>query len=161
MSLFKQLQRLYRPDRFLLEDFHTEIVARVLCNSHRLTLDWLIGIGATALSKIDNMVIQTQEEFAALPGHFTASRPDITIRLTAAGQREMIFVESKVPSVQGEDQLQRYAEHLENITKNEAADRTALVSLPATTKLRSRRNVRTGNFNRRLSKPAGFSFTAI
>ena len=30
MSLFSQLRQLYRPDRFQLEDFHTEIVAQVL-----------------------------------------------------------------------------------------------------------------------------------
>jgi hypothetical protein len=51
MSLFRQLQRLYRPDRFQLEDFHTEIVAQVLRNSPALTLAWLRGIEVTSFGK--------------------------------------------------------------------------------------------------------------
>src|SRR4051794_19951098 len=112
MSLFRELQRLYRPDRFQLEDFHTEIVAQVLRNSSTLTLEWLGGIGVTGLKNADHIQIATQEEFARLEGHSTASRPDITIRLVARGKTELIFIESKLPSTQGYDQLQRYAEHL-------------------------------------------------
>ena len=51
MSLFKQLERLYRPDRFQREDFHTEIVAQVLRNSDELTLAWLRSLDVTKLVK--------------------------------------------------------------------------------------------------------------
>ena len=35
MSLFDQLRRLCRKDKFRLEDFHTEIVAQVLTNAEK------------------------------------------------------------------------------------------------------------------------------
>ena len=99
MSLFRQLQRLYRPDRFQLEDFHTEIVAQVLRNSPALTLAWLRGIGVTSLEKA-HVHVGTQEEFEKLAGHSTDSRPDIAIRLVAGEKTELILIESKVPSKQ-------------------------------------------------------------
>ena len=127
MSLFSQLQRLYRPDRFLLEDFHTEIVAQTLRNSSALTLAWLNGIGATNLPAAAHIEISTQQTFEALPGHATASRPDIAIRLAAGGKKELILVESKLPSTQGFDQLQRYAEHLQAAEQSGAFTKTCLV----------------------------------
>lgn len=111
MSLFSALRRLYRTDRFLIEDPHTEIVAQVLRNSNGLTLAWLRQLGVTRFEKA-TIHIDTQESFEKLVGHSSASRPDITIRLSADGGTELVFVESKVPSIQGEDQLQRYADHL-------------------------------------------------
>ena len=127
MSLFNQLRRLYRPDRFQLEDFHTEIVAQVLRNSKELTLKWLFGIELTTLLDADHIYIQTQDEFAALEGHSSASRPDITIRIVADGKTELIFIESKITSVQGDDQLQRYMEHLEVEAKRTEATKSSLV----------------------------------
>ena len=127
MSLFSQLQRLYREDRFLLEDFHTEIVAQVLRNSSALTLKWLRDVGATVLETADSIEIRTQEEFSALPGHSTASRPDITIRISSAGKNELVFVESKLPSTQGDDQLLRYAEQAVVISANEGVQKAFIV----------------------------------
>jgi hypothetical protein len=112
MSLFRKLQRLYRPEKFQFEDFHTEIVAQVLKNSSPLTLEWLRSINATTLSKADRIVVRTQETFPPLVHHPTASRPDITILLSLGTARELIFVESKHDSIQGYRQLQHYAEHL-------------------------------------------------
>lgn len=127
MSLFAQLQSLYRPDRFLFEDFHTEIVAQVLRNSTVLTLEWLRGIGATDLANADHVNIDTQETFLALAGHSTASRPDITIRLVSGARKELVFVESKQDSVQGDDQLQRYADHLHAAQNREDLVQVSLV----------------------------------
>ena len=127
MSLFNQLRRLYRPDRFQLEDFHTEIVAQVLRNSEALTMAWLGGIGITTLKNPDAIQIATQEEFAKLAGHSTDSRPDIAIRLVAGGKTELILIESKVPSKQGPDQLQRYADHLADAKNRHALQKTSLV----------------------------------
>ena len=127
MSLFSKLQQLYREDRFLLEDFHTEIVAQVLRNSLALTLEWLRDIGATTLETADSIEICTQEEFPALSGHSTASRPDITIRISFAEEKELVFVESKLPSTQGDDQLLRYAEQAVVISKNEGVQKAFIV----------------------------------
>jgi hypothetical protein len=127
MSLFKQLEMLYRPDRFQREDFHTEIVAQVLRNSDDLTFAWLRSLHVTRFKEADNIRITTQETFGKLPGHSTDSRPDITIRVLADGERELIFIESKLDSTQGSDQLTRYAEQLEAARSRESQDRIALV----------------------------------
>lgn len=127
MSLFKQLEKLYRPDRFEREDFHTEIAAKVLHYSPSLTLRWLRSLDVTKLIKADNIRITTQETFGKLPGHLTDSRPDITIRIVADGKKELIFVESKVDSKQGNTQLQRYTEILAAEKKSKALEKTSLV----------------------------------
>jgi hypothetical protein len=127
MSLFSNLRLLYRPDRFQLEDFHTEIVAQVLRNSPPLTLAWLRGIGITTLENADYIHVGTQEEFEKLATHATASRPDITIRLVSGRQTEFILIESKLQSKQGHDQLQRYADHLEAAKRSKDLEKTSLV----------------------------------
>ena len=126
MSLFSVLRRLYRPDRFLIEDFHTEIVAQVLRNSDALTLGWLHSVEATSLQKA-SIKIETQKTFAKLAGHSTDSRPDITIKLSNDEKSEFIFVESKVPSKQGEDQLQRYTDHLVSEQKKNGFAKASLI----------------------------------
>jgi hypothetical protein len=127
MSLFKQLEKLYRSDRPRREDIHTEIVAEVLRNSQELTLGWLRSLELTKLSKADHIPITTQETFGKLLGHSRDSRPDITIRIVAEGKKELIFIESKLDSTQGSDQLKRYAEQLEAARSREPQDRIALV----------------------------------
>jgi len=127
MSLFRQLQRLYRPEKFQFEDFHTEIVAQVLQNSPALTLSWLKAIGATNLSKTDHIDVRTQRTLEPLVHHSTASRPDTAILLSQDAKRELIFVESKQDSVQGYGQLQRYAEHLDAARQKEGFDNVVLV----------------------------------
>lgn len=100
MSLFRKLQRLYRPEKFQFEDFHTEIVAQVLKNSPALTLAWLRSIKATSLDEADHIKVSTQETFQPLAHHPTASRPDITIRLSVDTKAELIVIESKQSSTQ-------------------------------------------------------------
>lgn len=124
MSLFDELRRLYRKDKFQMEDFHTEIVAQVLRDSRTLTLAWLQGIGATTLNDPDFIKVVTQEEFAALAGHNTDSRPDIALRLVQGDTVELVLIESKVGAKEGPDQLRRYAEQLQ---AKSGVDRTALV----------------------------------
>ena len=124
MSLFDQLRRLYRKDKFPLEDFHTEIVAQVLRDSPRLTLSWLRALGVTQLSDTDDITVATQEDFEALEGHATGSRPDIAIRLSHGDSVELVLIESKVGAKEGPDQLKRYAEHL---VSNTDVQRTGLV----------------------------------
>src|SRR5205814_5015471 len=125
MSLFDNLRRRYRKEKFQLEDFHTEIVAQVLHNSRPLTLAWLRGIKATALRNPDKVKIVTQENFAALADHATDSRPDIAIRLVEGNRTELILIESKVGAKEGPDQLKLYAEQLAAKQK-QGLQRTAL-----------------------------------
>ena len=127
MNLFSKLRQLYRPDKFQLEDFHTEIVAQVLQNSPALTMSWLRGIKATSLANDVSITVGTQETFLPLDGHDSASRPDIIIRLVSGAKKELIFIESKQGSTQGADQLKRYAEHLHAAQLQEGLQNIALV----------------------------------
>jgi hypothetical protein len=127
MSLFRQLSGLSSSERFQIEDFHTEIVAHVLRNSPALTLAWLQDIGATTLQSAEHILVDTQERFAKLATHTSGSRLDLTIRLVTNEISELIFIESKVPSKQGIDQLQKYAEQLEAAHREHPLTRTSLV----------------------------------
>jgi hypothetical protein len=112
MSLFKALFRLFPADSVQLEDFNTEIVAHVLQSDPNSTLAWLRDIDATSLSDVDALIVSTQEDLDALEMHQSGSRPDISIRLRNDQHRELIYIESKVGSIEGDQQLRRYAEHL-------------------------------------------------
>ncbi|MGB7749415.1 MAG: PD-(D/E)XK nuclease family protein [Verrucomicrobiia bacterium] len=127
MSLFKQLEKLYRPDRFQREDFLTEIVVQVLRDTPELTLGWLRSLGVTDLKEADHIKIDPQVIFRKLAGHNTDSRPDIAISLVEGGNTELILIESKVDSKQGDTQLQRYADHLAAEKKRKALKKTSLV----------------------------------
>lgn len=111
MSLFKQLQKLYRPDRFQHEDYLTEIVAQVLQDAPEFTLAWLHSLKVTDL-KNGKPTIRTQLTYDKLPHHDTDSRPDIAITIVEGDEKELVLIESKVGSVQGDTQLRRYADHL-------------------------------------------------
>lgn len=126
MSLFKQLERLHRSDRFQREDFLTEIVAQVLQNSQELTLEWLRSLKVTDLKKATSRV-RTQAKFEKLPGHDTDSRPDMLVELFSEDCKELIFIESKVDAMQGGTQLQRYADHLAAEKERKGLTKTSLV----------------------------------
>ena len=128
MSLFLALRRLFPQDGFPLEDFHTEIVAAVLQNTPALAFEWLQEIGATRLAADDSSVsVKSQVEFPALKGHDRSSRVDLVIRVSNPKGTELIFIESKVASKQGQDQLQHYADHLNLSSKEPGITRATLV----------------------------------
>jgi hypothetical protein len=56
--------------------------------------------------------ISTQRVVEPLDGHCSASRPDIVIELVDTSGCDIIFIESKVGSKEGYEQLKRYAEIL-------------------------------------------------
>lgn len=116
MDLFSRLRSLCAQERFNLEDIHSEIVAQVLRDSIELTLAWLKDIGATNLrtDQVYSCKVTTQAHYPALNGHKVNSRPDIVIQLASRSGRQLIFVESKIGSAAGDDQLERYADHLAN-----------------------------------------------
>ncbi len=110
MSLFDELRRLYRKDKFEMEDFHTEIVAQVLRNSSELTIEWLGGIGAADSRMASVISVRTQQRFAALEENQPGSRVDMVIRLLSdSGLRQIVFIESKIDSTENPGQLPKYA----------------------------------------------------
>lgn len=115
MSLFSNLGALFRIDRFPLEDFHTEIVAQVLKDYPKLTKAWMLSLNAILPDDFESIRIQTQVELPQLDGHFTASRPDIIIHCNGKLGQQIVIVESKIKNQQGEQQLQRYAAHLDRM----------------------------------------------
>jgi len=123
--LFSQLEKLCQDGRYQREDFLTEIVAKVLQNSKVLTLSWLRFLKATELSDVSVHNVRTQIRLSQLDWHDSGSRPDFEI--TLGDNEELIYVESKVGSVQGEDQLQRYADHLLEEKKRKGYKRISLI----------------------------------
>src|ERR1700722_9254319 len=106
-NLFKKLPSLCSSSDWH-EDFLTEIVAQVLRDSQGLTLDWLTALKATDLKKA-KVIVNTQVRFDKLDGHTTDSRPDIVVSLIEGDARDLVFIESKKGSRQGDTQLLRYA----------------------------------------------------
>lgn len=128
MSLFQSLRQLFPRDNFPLEDFHTEIVAAVLQNSPVLTFEWLQEIGVTRLEANGSSVsVKSQLEFPALKGHDRSSCVDLVIRISSPKGTELLFIESKIASKQGLDQLQHYADHLALASKEAGITRATLV----------------------------------
>lgn len=123
MGLFNKLRRLYRTNRFELEDFHTEIVAQVLKNSPELTMRWLRGIEAANPQMSAVTSIKTQEEFAALEQDQPGSRVDMVIQLSGNGVHQIVFIESKIGSTENPGQLAKY----ESIAKQLGFDYNAIV----------------------------------
>ena len=129
MSLLSRLLR-FQGGAVSLEDYFTEVFAHLLSTHPDLCLAWLNGSGVLPLNgKYNHINVITQRSFGALEGHHYASRPDVVIELSEGfstevgdGERsdevtvaptDVVFVESKIGSREGEDhQLRRYAEHL-------------------------------------------------
>jgi hypothetical protein len=116
-SLFNKLLQLKNGDsnRTPLEDFFTEIFAFLLKTRTDILVDLLNQFSISSIKQPDSIHLSTQESFNALANHAQASRPDVFIEFTSGDQREIIFVESKIGSVEGWEQLKRYAEHLNHL----------------------------------------------
>ena len=124
MPLLRSLLRLFPAGAVPLEDFHTEVAAHVMRSLPDQTLRWLREIGATTMTRADEFVVSTQEELSPLELHATGSRPDIAIRIATNGERELIYIESKVGSHEGLQQLSRYLDHLQTRVENRKALRS-------------------------------------
>jgi hypothetical protein len=128
VSLLSRLLR-FQGSNGGLEDFFTEIFAHLLSTYSDLCLAWLNESGVLPLNeKYSHIHVTTQRPFGALEGHSYSSRPDVVIELSESfstevvdGQHsdeapvpptDVVFIESKVGSREGQDQLRRYAEHL-------------------------------------------------
>ena len=141
MSLYARLLAL-SGGNIPTEDALTEVVAHLFRRDLRARLEqgdladdalvvrWLQAIGALEKGgpPVRRVRVETQRSFATLsatetrPAHHTDSRPDLVLTLyrgepqapESAQTREVVFVESKVDSGEGVDQLRRYAEHLDD-----------------------------------------------
>lgn len=109
-----------------VEDLFTEAVARLFERRPDICLNWLESLELiTPASGEDQRRIHvtTQKTFVALEDHETDSRPDLIVEVhrpvendESESSKDVVMIESKIGSWEGQDQLKRYAEHLNKIT---------------------------------------------
>jgi PD-(D/E)XK nuclease superfamily len=114
MSLFNRLLKLHNGST-PLEDFFTELVAHLFSTNKEILYDWLKYLDLIDTDADLDAYISTQQTFERLSHHFSDSRPDIIIELVDGNNRDIIFIESKIGSSEGCNQLQRYAEILNKL----------------------------------------------
>jgi hypothetical protein len=93
------------------EDFLTEVFAELLCDQETM-IDFLGNVLEIPVQEVKHSSIQTQVTFPALSHHQMDSRPDMVIRFYEGQKPYVLFIESKLVSPEGTDQLSRYADHL-------------------------------------------------
>ncbi|BAY15164.1 hypothetical protein NIES21_09790 [Anabaenopsis circularis NIES-21] len=114
MSLFTNLLNLHSGSK-PLEDFFTEIVAYFFSIHQDLLIAWLqqnLIIGDKSYSRI---TITTQKEHQGLESHTADSRFDILIELSNGLDTDVIIIESKIGSTDGNNALKRYVEILSSL----------------------------------------------
>lgn len=114
MSLFSRLLNL-NTGSIPLEDFFTEIVAYLFESDKVLLLEWINHLSLFETDNFAEISIDTQRSYSRLDNHFSDSRPDMVIELSSETQTSTIFIESKVGSSEGFEQLSRYAEILSTL----------------------------------------------
>ncbi|MGG6295495.1 PD-(D/E)XK nuclease family protein [Leptolyngbya sp. AN02str] len=112
-SLFSRLLSL-NTGRIPLEDFFTELVAYLFSQNKEILYAWLQALKLIDATACFDAHVFTQQEFKRLDNHDSESRPDILIKLIGKSGQSMIFVESKIGSHEGHEQLSRYAEILDS-----------------------------------------------
>jgi len=118
MGLFNRLLGLRST-----EDFFTEIVAHLFDTSPQTCMDW-VKHERLSDAEYDGVHVSTQQALAALEDHETGSRLDILIELYDQQGTDVILIESKIASREGDEQLRRYAQHLER--RSDARSKTLL-----------------------------------
>lgn len=124
-SLLSRLSKLF-PESVPLEDLFTEAIARLFERRPDLGLTWLREEGALPSARTENpgeeiVRVSSQRPFNSLEYHETASRPDLLIEVYRTSEEDdaaanVVMLESKIGSGEGEGQLRRYAEHLHNMS---------------------------------------------
>lgn len=109
-----------------VEDLFTEAVARLFERRPELCLSWMDELGLiTPASEEDqrHINVSTQKSFVALEEHGMGSRPDLIVEVHHAVEdaesesvKDVVMIESKLGSWEGQEQLKRYAEHLGRMT---------------------------------------------
>jgi len=123
-SLLGRLLPLFAGTR-RVEDLFTEAVARLFERRPDICLGWLESLDLISASGEDwprHVHVSTQRTFVRLDEHETGSRPDLIVEICCASEddesepyTEIVMFESKIGSVEGEDQLKRYAAHLNGV----------------------------------------------
>lgn len=93
------------------EDFFIEVVAWLFCENPTLLRGWLERVFEMPF-QFSSSQVRTQVPFEALEGHPQGSQVDLVIELYSEDCTQVFFIESKIGSMEGEDQLARYAHHL-------------------------------------------------
>jgi PD-(D/E)XK nuclease superfamily len=114
MSLFSRLLKLHNGNT-PLEDFFTELVAHLFTTNREILYAWLKYLDLLDTDADLDAYISTQQTFERLSHQFSDSRPDIIIELVDGNNRDIIFIESKIGSSEGCNQLQRYAEIIDEL----------------------------------------------
>lgn len=120
-SLLGRLLPLFTGTR-RVEDLFTEAVARLFERRPQLCLSWLDSLGLITPDTEEGrryVSVVTQRSFLALDEHDSRSRPDLLLEVHRASEdadpestAEVVMIESKIGSVEGQHQLRRYAGHL-------------------------------------------------
>ncbi len=114
VALFSRLLNL-NTGNIPLEDFFTELVAYLFSTDKEILYAWLKDLNLLDTNICLDAYVSTQRNFEPLEGHSLASRPDILIELVNIKSRSIIFVESKIGSQEGYEQISRYAEILHGL----------------------------------------------
>ena len=114
VALFSRLLNL-NTGNIPLEDFFTELVAYLFSTDKEILYAWLNHLNVLDISIDLDAYVSTQRKFEPLDSHRLGSRPDIVIELADTQRRSIIFIESKIGSQEGDEQLSRYAEILHGI----------------------------------------------
>lgn len=113
MALFRQLLKLHKGN-IPLEDFFTEIAAYLLSTKKEILFSWLKYSHILDLGDCLEACITTQKTFNH-PITGDEKRPDIVIELANGDSHDVIFIESKIGSHEGYQQLSDYAEILNSL----------------------------------------------
>src|ERR1041384_2478111 len=116
MSVFSRIRTVFRPQGFPDENFLTEIVFGFLERYPKKFIAWLRAIKATEFPLECNVSAATQYHSAeSIEDKLPAKRPDMLIWLRSDNEQQVIFLESKVGSSLGDNQLEDYARILSKL----------------------------------------------
>lgn len=106
MSIFSQLLKLIKleSEKVSLEDFFTEIVAHCWREHPDILVTWLQLAGITEQISSFQVKVITQRIYQH-PETEKPKRPDIVLELTKGNQRNVVFIESKIASKEGIDEV--------------------------------------------------------
>ena len=111
-SLYSNLLKLSSIKKYPLEDYLTEIFAHVLRSRKDVFFQLLKEFKISNLNELGRYNVKTQQAFSKINDQNSDSRLDIFIELI--DQKEIIIFESKIGSGEGQEQLEKYAEHLDS-----------------------------------------------
>jgi len=93
------------------EDFLTELFAEHL-SEDTCIVEFFTQLLDEPVKELNHLSVDTQVTYPALMHHQTDSRPDIVIQFYDGQQHHIVFIECKLASSEGVEQLSRYADHL-------------------------------------------------